>query len=155
MEIRILSQFFRDNGGRPEAEFLEEFDGAFLLARHRGSPPLLMFLLRDEEIRVKIGSDEDCEIAFEHDPTMDPEHCEVSYHHGFAGWTIEDLGTSFGTHVDGDRLGPNRATLLRDGSSVKAGGGLTEMQFYTAKTIYDRMARAGITRSLRRKGEHP
>lgn len=155
LKIHILSQFFKLNGGRPEAEFLEEFDGAFVLTRSKGSVPLIVFLPREEGFKVGVGSDEDSDLDFEHDPTMDPNHCEVAYHTGFKGWTIEDLGSSFGTHVDSDRLGIKRPTLLRDRCKIQAGGGLTELQFYTAETIYTRMAKAGITRSLRRKGLEP
>lgn len=149
--VRILTQFFRQQGSRPREEFLEEFDGAFLLARFRGTTPLLVFLEKKEGFKMLLGSDEDCDWEFEDDPTLDPRHCEICYHPGFRGWTIEDFGSSFGTHVGNDRLNKERPTLLTDRSVIKPGGGLTELQFYVAETLYTRMTRAGITKSMTRK----
>jgi len=148
-EPLLLSQFFRDHGGRVRDEFLAEFDGAFILARFHGSPPTLSPLSRDPEKALTIGSDEDCDLDFD-DPTLDAVHAVITYHPGFRGWTIEDKGTNFGTHVDGDRIGSERATLLADKGVIKPGGGLCELQFYASETLYDRIKKAGVTRSLSR-----
>ncbi len=150
-EILILTQFFRQQGGRPLEEFLEDFPGAFLMARHQKLPPLIVPLPKDPSFRLTVGSDEECDLDFDADPTLDPVHLTITYHPGFRGWTVEDPGSSFGTHVDGERVSSGRTTLLSDRSQIKPGGGLTELQFYLAETLYGRMNKAGITRSLRRK----
>ena len=151
METWILKEFFVQFGPMPKDEFLEKFDGGFLLVRFRDSPPLVVSLERDPKFRLLIGSEEDCDLDFIGDPTLDPEHCKLVYHEGFKGWTVEDLDTSFGTHLDGDRLSASRPTLLRDRSVFKPGGGLTELQFYEAKSLQARIAQSGVTRSLKRK----
>ena len=151
METWILKEFFVQFGPMPKDEFLEKFDGGFLLVRFRDSPPLVVSLERDPKFRLLIGSEEDCDLDFIGDPTLDPEHCKLVYHEGFKGWTVEDLDTSFGTPLDGDRLSASRPTLLRDRSVFKPGGGLTELQFYEAKSLQARIAQSGVTRSLKRK----
>jgi hypothetical protein len=145
-----LTQFFRQHGGLSEAEFHERFDGAFLLMRLGKTPPLVLFVPRDPERKVTIGSDEDCVLESFTDPTLDAQHAVVSYHRGFRGWTVEDQGSEFGTHVDGDRVSAGRPILLQDRAVVKPGGGLTEVQFYLAETLYQRIKKAGVTASLRR-----
>ena len=146
-----VAQFFVANGMLTEEEFLEKFKGAFLLTSHQGTPPMLYELSLNEDVNTTIGQDEDNNDIDFNDPTLDEQHAIVSYHTGFRGWTIEDLGTSFGTNVDGDRIGNNKATLLQDRVVINPGGGLTQLQFYLAKTLYDRMHKAGVTKSLRRK----
>lgn len=149
-EPELLSRFFRTHGGKKREEFLEEFNGAFLLFRHQGAAPQLQYLPKRTDFKLQLGSEEDVGLEFD-DPTLDPIHALFSYHEGFRGWTIEDLGTSFGTHVGTDRISAQRPHLLTDRVVIKPGGGLTEIQFYLADTLYQRMTKAGITRSLRRR----
>lgn len=149
-DARLLTEFFASNGFREKEDFLEQFDGAFVLGRFKNSPPYVLFVSKDPEKKITIGSDED-ECDFDvGDPTIDPIHAVVVYHKGFRGWTITDLGTSFGTHLDGDRITKDRSVLIPDGGKIKPGGGLTELQFYLSETLYKRMSKAGITRSMRR-----
>lgn len=154
-EIQLLTQFFKQQGGRPRDEFLSDFPGAFLMARFRKTPPLIVILPKDPGFELTIGSDEESDLEFEGDPTLDPVHLHVAFHTGFRGWTVEDRGTSFGTQIDGERVAANRATLLSDGVAVRLGGGMTELQFYLPETLYSRMNKAGITRSLSRKRRPP
>jgi hypothetical protein len=147
----MLKDFFTQNGGTPRDEFLESFNGGFLLVRFRETPPLVIFLPFGVEDHYVLGADEDADLDFIADPTLDDEHCKLVYHTGFKGWTIEDLETSFGTHLDGERMAPHRPTLLQDRSMIKPGGGLLELQYYTSAALQKRMADAGVTRSLRRR----
>lgn len=150
-EIQLLTQFFKQQGGRPRDEFLSDFPGAFLMARFRKTPPVIVVLPKDPGFELTVGSDDPSDLEFEGDPTLDPVHLHVAYHAGFRGWTVEDRGSSFGTQIDGERVTANRATLLSDGVTVRLGGGMTELQFYLPETLYGRMNKAGITRSLSRK----
>lgn len=144
-----LKDFFAAQAKSSKDDFLKQFPGAFMLGRFRNSTPLLLFLPREDSLRVTAGADEECDFSFELDQTLDPVHVVVSYHQGFRGWTVtEEERTNFGTEIDGERLGPGRPLLLRDRQEVKLGGGLSELQFYTAETLWTRMNKAGITRSI-------
>lgn len=145
----LLTEFFSRHGKLSKEEFLEAFAGAFLLGRREKAAPYLLHITRNTELKVVIGNDEDVEFDID-DPTLDARHAVVVFHEGFKGWTLEDKATSFGTHVDGDRVQPNQPVLLRDRSTIKAGG-MTQLQFYLSETLYGRMAKAGITRSMRTK----
>lgn len=147
-----MKDFLAVQAKRSKDDFLKEFPGAFMLGRFRLSTPVLLFLPREDSLRITAGGDEDCDFAFELDQTLDPIHVIVTYHPGFRGWTVaEEDKTNFGTQVDGERLGVGRPLLLQDRQVVKLGGGLSELQFYTAETLWTRMSKAGITRSLPKK----
>lgn len=144
----ILTEFFTRHGGNTQEEFLATFNGAFLLGRQAKTAPYVLHVPKDASKTVWIGSDEDCEFDL-NDPTLDSRHASLTYHKGFRGWNLEATETSFGTFVDGDRVKPGRNILLRDRSVIKVGG-MTQLQFYMSETLYGRMSKAGITRSLRR-----
>jgi predicted component of type VI protein secretion system len=108
-----------------------------------------VFLPRQEGFVLRIGSDEDMDLAFEEDQTLDALHASIAYHKGFRGWTIEDHETSFGTHVGDQRLQKGRAHLLQDRQEIRLGGGIVQMQFYLAETLWKRMNTAGITKGLK------
>ncbi len=144
----ILTEFFTRHGGSGKEEFLKIFSGAFLLGRQAKSAPYVLHVPKDASKTIWIGSDEDCEFDM-NDPTLDSKHASVTYHKGFRGWNLEATETSFGTFVDGDRVKPGRNLLLRDRSVIKVGG-MTQLQFYLNETLYARISKAGITRSLRR-----
>ncbi len=145
-----LTAFLKQNAGLEKAAFLAQHPGGFLLGRFRNSPPFVIPLAADDGFGVTVGSDDECDVSLELDQTLDPNHARVAWHKGFKGWTVEDLGSSFGTAVDGERLAQGRALLLRDKQVVRLGGGLSELQFYTGATLWDRMRKAGVTKSLRR-----
>ncbi len=151
-ELTQLRAFFAENSRIELDEFEAAYDGAFFLFRMRNMPPACVFLPRQEGFSMTVGSDEDADLPFEMDQTLDPIHMTVSYHQGFRGWVVVDHETSFGTHVADMRLQPGKAQLLIDREVVKAGG-LLEMQFYLNKTLFTRMKSAGITR--RRKIVRP
>lgn len=151
-EPTLLSAFFKEHAPNGAEAFQQKFDGAFLLGRFRGEQPRVMFIGREGQKPVRVGSDEDCEFEFELDQTLDPTHITVAWHSGFRGWTIQDDGTSFGTEVDGERVAKGRPLLLADRAKIKLGGGLSEIEFYLAQTLWARMKQAGITRGLKRKG---
>lgn len=150
-EIVTLKRFFAEHGPSAKEEFLSLFGGGFLLIRFQGAPPGAVFLPRQEGFVLKLGSDEDMDLAFEEDQTLDAHHATIAYHKGFRGWTVEDHETSFGTHVGEERLSKGRAHLLQDREEIKLGGGMVQMQFYLAETLWKRMHTAGITKSLRKK----
>lgn len=144
-----LKDFIGAQAKSSKDDFLKQFPGAFLLGRFKSTTPVLLFLPREDTLRVTVGADEDCDLSFELDQTLDPVHVVVAYHQGFRGWTItEETRTNFGTMIDGERLAAGRPLLLRDRQEVKLGGGLSELQFYTAESLWQRMSKAGITRSL-------
>jgi predicted component of type VI protein secretion system len=145
-----LSTFFAKYGATSKEEFLTEWPGAFLLVRAQGCPPGAIALAPTEGFKLTIGSDEDCDLAFEMDQTLDPEHATISYHVGFKGWNIEDHDTSFATHVDNERLLKGRPVLLQDRQVIKPGGGLIMLQFYLAETLWARMNKAGLTSRTKR-----
>ena len=99
----LLTEFFSRHGKLSQEEFLEAFAGAFLLGRRDQAAPYLLHITRNTEVKVVIGSDEDVDFDID-DPTLDAEHAVVVFHEGFKGWTLEDKASSFGTHVDGDRV---------------------------------------------------
>jgi hypothetical protein len=154
-EPTLLSAFLKEHAPNGAEAFQQKFDGAFLLGRFKGEQPRVMFLSRDAQKPVRVGSDEDTEFEFELDQTLDPTHVTIVWHPGFRGWTIQDDGTSFGTEVDGERVAKSRPLLLADRAKIKLGGGLSELEFYLAPTLWQRMKQAGITRGLRRKGPAP
>lgn len=148
-EPQQLTDFFRQHAKSGKDEFLARFPGAFLLGRFKNSSPQLLFLPAQEGLRVVTGSADECDFCFELDQTLDEHHVIVAYHTGFRGWTVqEEEKSSFGTTVDGVRLAVGRPLLLRDRQEIKLGGGLSELQFYTAETLWTRMNKAGITRSV-------
>jgi len=146
-----LADFFREHGSTAKEDFLALFNGAFLLIREQQSPPVAVRLGREEGFKLVIGSDEDVDLPFEMDQTMDAEHVTIAYHPGFRGWTVEDHDTSFGTHIGEERLVKGRPTLLQDRQLLKPGGGLVEMQLYLAETLWRRMNTAGVTSRRRKK----
>jgi pSer/pThr/pTyr-binding forkhead associated (FHA) protein len=151
-EPQLLTQFFGEHAHTDKESFLARFPGAFLLGRFRSSPPLLLFVPRQEGLKVTIGADEDCDFSFELDQTLDPQHATIAYHVGFRGWTVqEDVKTSFGTTIDGERLQSARPLLLQDRQVIKLGAGMAELQFYSAETLWTRMNKAGITRGAPKK----
>lgn len=151
-----LTDFFREHAKTDKNVFLERFPGAFLLGRFRATPPLILFLPAQDGFRITAGAEEDCDFSFELDQTLDPIHVVVAYHPGFRGWTVtEEERTNFGTTVDNERLTPLRPLLLRDRQVVRLGGSLSELQFYSAETLWTRMSKAGITRTTKQRKPSP
>ena len=148
LKIWLLKDFFRKFGASPN--FLEQFPGGFLMIRFRDTPPTVAYLKPEEGFSFKVGSDEDTDLDYLADPTLEPEHLVVAYHTGFRGWTVEDLGTSFGTLIQDERITAQRPVLLTDMDVVKPGGGLLQLQFYAAETLHKRMTKAGVTRRIQR-----
>jgi hypothetical protein len=137
-------------------DFLARYPGAFFCGRFKNLPPMILFVPRQEGIKVRAGSGEDCEFSFEEDQTVDENHITISYHLGFRGWTVtEETKTSFGTYVDNERLTGQRPLLLADKQVIKIGGGLSELQIYFAETLWTRMSNAGITKRLAKKKKAP
>mgnify|MGYP000195989220 CR=1 FL=1 len=155
-EPQQLTDFFRQHAKSGKDEFLARFPGAFLLGRFKNSTPQLLFIPAQEGLRVLTGSGEDCDFCFELDQTLDDHHVLVMFHTGFRGWTVqEEAKTSFGSSVDGVRLAVGRPLLLRDRQEIKLGGGLSELQFYSSETLWTRMNKAGITRSVPKRKAEP
>ncbi|MBL4849575.1 MAG: FHA domain-containing protein [Planctomycetes bacterium] len=150
LETFLLKSFFHDFGATPTEELIKKFPGAFLMVSFHKTPPMISHLRREEDFTLLVGGDDDADIDFMMDPTLEPEHCRIAWHPGFSGWTIEDLGTSFGTEVQGERLASARPVLLTDKDVIKVGGGLLQLQFYAAETLFGRMAKAGVTRTVTR-----
>ena len=144
-ELRPLRQLFSQEAGTTLEDFLSRYAGAFLLCRIQSLPPSWLRLIRTPHFKLTIGSDEDCDLALEMDQTLDPKHATVAFHEGFRGFTVEDHGTNFGTRIDDEPVSRDRAHLLSDRQVVQVGG-LVELQFYEAKTLWERMSQAGITR---------
>ena len=149
MQSWPLKQFFHEFGARKDS-FQETFAGAFLMVRFRDSPPEICYLPADEGFELTVGSDEDADLDFVADPTLEEQHCVIAFHTGFRGWTVEDKGTSFGTTVQGERIEAARPILLTDRDVIKAGGGLLQLQFYTSASLLARMNQAGVTRTMSR-----
>ena len=150
LQTYLLRSFFHDFGATPHQELATKFPGAFLMTSFRKTPPLISHLRRKEDFTLLVGSDDDADLEFMMDPTLEPEHCRIVWHTGFRGWTVEDLGTSFGTAVQGERLESSRPVLLTDKDVIKVGGGLLQLQFYAAETLFGRMTQAGVTRTVTR-----
>lgn len=149
-----LSVFFKEHGAFTEESFLEKYDGGFLLLRYKGSPPAAFYLQGKEGFEISIGSDEDCDLAFEMDQTMNGRHATIAFHPGFRGWTIEDHESNFGTYVGKQKIQQGRAHLIGNREVVKVGG-LMVMQLYTSKALWDRMSKAGITKRMKSKPKPP
>jgi len=149
-----LAEFFKEHGSFTEEDFLEKYDGGFLLLRYKGSPPAAFYLERAEGFTCSLGSDEDCDLAFELDQTLNAQHATIAYHEGFRGWTIEDHKTEFGTVVGKQRIQQGRAHLIQDREVVRVGG-LRVMQLYTSKALWGRMSKAGITKRMKSKPKPP
>jgi pSer/pThr/pTyr-binding forkhead associated (FHA) protein len=74
---------------------------------------------------ILIGRDQDCDLVTE------SRFTSVSQHHAVlqrtpGGWTITDVGTrgegsSYGTHINGIRLNPNRPAVLHPGYEIRLG----------------------------------
>lgn len=150
VEPVALATFFTKYGALSRDAFLAEFPGGFLLVRAQGEPPTAVPLEAKEGFRMVLGSDEDADLAYELDQTLDAEHAVITYHVGFKGWNIEDMGSSFATHVDNERLIPGRPVLLTDRAVIKPGGGLVQLQFYLAESLWERMSKAGLTSRVKR-----
>lgn len=149
MDPQAVTGFMKEHATGGEEAFKKKFPGAFLLIRFRGSSPSLVYMPPEEGFSIVCGSDEDVDLSFETDQTLEPRHATFAYHTGFRGWTIQDDGTSFGTEVAGERVAKGRPLMLQDRAKIKLGGGLTEVQFYLATTLWQRMSKAGITKSLK------
>ncbi|MCA8924135.1 MAG: FHA domain-containing protein [Planctomycetes bacterium] len=149
-----LAEFFKAHGGFTEERFLDKYDGAFLLLRYQGSPPAAFYLERRPDFSVSLGSDDECDLPFEMDQTLDARHATIAYHEGFRGWTIEDHKTEFGTFVGKQRIQQGRAHLIQDREVVKVGG-LMVMQLYTSAALWGRMSKAGITKRIKSTPKPP
>lgn len=144
-----MAAFFKEHAAAGAEAFASRFPGAFLLVRHKGVPPMVVHLPREEGFSVVAGSDEDVDLSFETDQTLEPKHATFAYHTGFRGWTVQDDGSSFGTEVGGERIPKGRPLMLQDRAVIKLGAGLTEVQFYLSATLWDRMSKAGITKTIK------
>jgi hypothetical protein len=150
LQIFLLKQFFHDFAATPRDTLDKKFPGGFLMVSFRKTPPLVCHLLREDDFSCLVGGDDHADLDYMMDPTMEAEHCRIAWHAGFGGWTVEDLGTSFGTEVQGERLESKRPVLLGDKDKIKVGGGLLNLQFYAAETLFARMKQAGVTRTVSR-----
>lgn len=72
---------------------------------------------------VLIGRGSACTLALT-DDYASTRHARVFPHHG--GWWVEDLGSTNGTYVDGERIDSPRE--LRPGTSVRIGQTVLELQ---------------------------
>ena len=144
----LLKGFFHEFGAETGLE--KTFPGGFLMIRFRNSPAMVAYLPPDEGFECLVGGDDDADIDYMMDPTLEPLHCKIAWHTGFSGWTVEDLGTSFGTSVQNERIDASRPVLLTDKDVIRPGGGLLQMQFYAGATLFARMSQAGVTRTVAR-----
>ncbi len=140
-ELTPLRPFVAENSKLEQSEFEAAFDGAFLVFRIPDVQPSYVFLPRQEGFKLTIGRGPDADLTFEADEVLDPLHLSVAYHRGFYGWVVEDLDTSFGTHVAKLRLQPGKVQLLLDLESIKASE-LLKMQFYSSQTLFARIKRS-------------
>jgi subtilisin family serine protease len=81
-----------------------------------GSEPPKMFVLAGE--RVLIGRDHGCEVQLAGDPTVSRRHANLLIRGGLV--LIEDLGSSHGTFVGGQRI--QTPVALRPGDTFTVGG---------------------------------
>jgi len=65
-----------------------------------------------------IGADPGCDVVVAQ-PAVSGRHCRLSrYEHGFA---LEDLGSTNGTYVDGNRLTPGKPMVVSSGQAITLG----------------------------------
>ncbi len=84
---------------------------------------------------VVLGRHEECDL-FLNDATLSARH--LAFHHGGTGWAVEDLGSTNGTRVNGDRLGVGVKVGLGVGARVQAGQVL--LTFTSSEALWPRLA---------------
>ncbi|MGD8398617.1 MAG: FHA domain-containing protein, partial [Anaerolineae bacterium] len=68
---------------------------------------------------LQIGRGPGNEVILDADPTVSGHHARLSL--GRDGWTVTDLNSKNGTHIDGRRLPPGQPVPLPPGSAVRIG----------------------------------
>ena len=98
------------------------------LERH-GPTGLDIKFLDDLQSRYSVGRSDKNELVIDGDDTISSAHAEL--HRGSASWIIEDLGSTNGTYVNGDRIVTKRA--LYDGDDIRIGRTTLKMIDRTAR----------------------
>jgi hypothetical protein len=106
-----------------------------VLERHGPTGADIKFL--DDDVVYLIGRNASNDLVIDGDDTISGTHAELR--RGSSAWLIEDLGSTNGTHVNGERIVTKRA--LHDGDEILVGR--------TRLRMVDRSARAeGTTRPI-------
>ncbi len=93
---------------------------------------------------LTIGRHEGCDVCLDH-PAVSRTHARIARRNG--GYAVEDVGSSNGTFVNGERVTPGEARSLRPGDTIRVG----PVRFTFAP---DRLEQADESRDLRLDALH-
>jgi pSer/pThr/pTyr-binding forkhead associated (FHA) protein len=108
-----------------------------------GAPPrasqpgaeALVIALENLRRPVVLGRHDECDL-FLNDATLSARH--LAFHLAPSGWAVEDLGSTNGTRINGERLAVGTKAALDVGARVQAGQVL--LTFTSSEALWPRLA---------------
>ena len=94
--------------------------------------------MRGTTEHLTVGRLPSCELVI-NDPSVSKQHAVLSWHAQAGACTVEDLGSTNGTLLNGQRLEPRREAFVRDGFLLRFGD--ADFAFFTAQSLYKRLRR--------------
>ncbi|XXF78695.1 FHA domain-containing protein [Myxococcaceae bacterium GXIMD 01537] len=108
----------------------------------------LAVLLQFDELRVAtlpplgaqdvltVGRLPSCDLVI-NDPSVSKEHALLRWHGQAGACTVEDLGSTNGTQLNGQKLDKHREAFVRDGFLVRFGD--ADFAYFTAGSLFQRL----------------
>jgi hypothetical protein len=84
---------------------------------------------------VVLGRSDDCDLPL-NDATLSGHH--LAFHPSGPSWSVEDVGSTNGTRVNGVTLAPNARLALGAGAKIEAGQ--VRLTFVTPEALWARLA---------------
>lgn len=88
--------------------------------------------------RLMVGRLPSCDLVI-NDPSVSKQHAVLSWHGQAGACTVEDLGSTNGTLLNGQPLEPRREAFVRDGFLLRFGD--ADFAFFTSQSLYKRLVR--------------
>lgn len=127
-----LIPFVREHARNRSSEFLEFFDGSFLLTRFPKEDPYVLFLPHQAELALSVGSDRSCDVIL-------PGAASKQFHLGFRddlGWVAAVADPDAKTTINGAPLEPNNVSVLPDRAVIKPAAGGAVLQYFDNESFW-------------------
>ena len=87
---------------------------------------------------LTVGRLPSCDLVI-NDPSVSKQHAVLRWHGKAGTCTVEDLTSTNGTLLNGQRLEPRREAFVRDGYLLRFGD--ADFAFFTSQSLYKRLVR--------------
>ena len=88
--------------------------------------------------RLMVGRLPSCDLVI-NDPSVSKQHAVLSWHGQAGACTVEDLGSTNGTFLNGQALEPRREAFVRDGFLLRFGD--ADFAYFTSQSLFKRLVR--------------